>query len=102
MERISLHIVARLGSKNEDYLCQMEIYFKIKFRDRTRAAEIDLHLDELNKEMDGLEKDLHEILDSLKKKVEFERADVDICSIADRLSSKYGIRRAKKLSSSIG
>ena len=41
--------------------------------------------------MDSLEKDFHEIRDGLKKKVEFERADVDICSIADRLCSKYGV-----------
>ena len=91
LERVSLRIVVRLGSKNEDYLCQMENYFKIKFRDKKRAAMIDLHMDELNKEMDGLEKDFHEIRDCLKKKVEFERADVDICSIANRLCSKYCI-----------
>ncbi len=91
LERVSLRIVVQLGRKNEDYQCQMENYFRIKFRDRKQAAAIVLHLDELNKEMDGLEKDFHEICDGLKKKVEFGRADVDICSIADRLCSKYGV-----------
>ena len=91
LERVSLRIVVQLGRKNEDYQCQMENYFRIKFRDRKQAAAIVLHLDELNKEMDGLEKDFHEIRDGLKKKVEFGRADVDICSIADRLCSKYGV-----------
>ena len=96
LEGVSLRIAVLLGSKNEDYVCKMENYFRIKFRDRKQTATIYQHMDELNEEMNDLEKDFHEICDALKKKVEFGRADIDLCPIADRLCSKYGVGRVRK------